>query len=371
MNYIYCTRVRLQLLFMNFFVKIFAALYGLVISVRNFLYDYGLLSSVKFDIPVICVGNITVGGTGKTPMVEFLVEGLDLNGYHVGVISRGYGRRTKGVYIEVTEESVYKDVGDEPLQIKRKFPQAVVVVCADRVAGIKRMRKEHPELSVIVMDDGLQHRAVTPYINIMMLDHTRPVWEDHYLPYGNLRDSISAMYRCHFFMITKTDFDDSKVIEKMYPYQNYLDKHRKSNAKFYFTRVGYESLRAVFGSFQVERRRKPIIALSGVGNPEVFVNYLDQMYDVVAVISKPDHHRYTYDTIKELQELVDKFDAEIIMTEKDAVKFCQSTKLNGNLMKRMFYVPIRMELLQQKEYEFFVELIRQLKNFSNKAYVRG
>ena len=178
-----------------------AVLYRMVVSLRHKLFDCGLLKSKKFDIPIICIGNITVGGTGKTPMSEMLINYM-ARSYRVALLSRGYGRRTKG-YLEVQTTSHYRDVGDEPLQIKRKFPETVVVVCEKRVDGINRLREEHPEVNLIIMDDGFQHRYVDPKINVLMVDSTRPIQSDKMLPLGTLRDLPDQIHRAHYFVVTK------------------------------------------------------------------------------------------------------------------------------------------------------------------------
>ena len=163
-----------------------ALLYKAGVTFRHRLFDWGILKSEKFDIPVICIGNITVGGTGKTPMAEMVIAYMSQM-HRVALLSRGYGRRTKG-YLEVKADSRYRDVGDEPLQIKLKFPDTVVAVCEKRAEGIRRIRAEHPDVDLVVMDDGFQHRYVEPKVNIVMIDATRPVQHDRMLPLGTLRD---------------------------------------------------------------------------------------------------------------------------------------------------------------------------------------
>lgn len=176
-------------------------LYKMAVLFRHQLFDWGILHSEKFDIPVICIGNITVGGTGKTPMAEMVIAYMSQM-HNVALLSRGYGRRTKG-YREVKTDSHYRDVGDEPLQIKLKFPGTVVVVCEKRAEGIRRIRAEHPEVDLIIMDDGFQHRYVEPKINIVMIDATRPIQHDRMLPLGTLRDLPEELHRAHYFVVTK------------------------------------------------------------------------------------------------------------------------------------------------------------------------
>ena len=173
----------------------------MVISIRHWLFDSRIIKSHKFSVPIICVGNITVGGTGKTPVAELLVKSLSAD-RKVALLSRGYGRRTKG-YRLVETSSSYRDVGDEPLQIKLKFPDVLVVVCERRVEAINRSIEEHPDIDVIVMDDGLQHRYVDAHINVVVVDSTRHFEIDDYLPAVTLRDKISALGRGHYFIVTK------------------------------------------------------------------------------------------------------------------------------------------------------------------------
>ena len=178
-----------------------AFLYKAGVTFRHRLFDWGILKSEKFDIPIICIGNITVGGTGKTPMAEMVIAYMSQM-HNVALLSRGYGRRTKG-YLEVRADSHYRDAGDEPLQIKLKFPDTVVAVCEKRSEGIRRICAEHPEVDLIVMDDGFQHRYVEPKINIVMIDATRPVQHDRMLPVGTLRDLPEELHRAHYFVVTK------------------------------------------------------------------------------------------------------------------------------------------------------------------------
>lgn len=178
-----------------------AFFYKMGVTFRHRLFDWGFLKSERFDIPIICIGNITVGGTGKTPMAEMIIAYMSQK-HNIALLSRGYGRKTKG-YREVSLSSHYREVGDEPLQIKLKFPDTVVVVCEKRSEAIRRIRSEHPEVDLIVMDDGFQHRYVEPKINVLMIDATRPIQHDRMLPVGSLRDLPSQIYRAHYFIVTK------------------------------------------------------------------------------------------------------------------------------------------------------------------------
>ena len=272
----------------NFFLMPVSFLYKLGVLLRHRLFDWGILKQEKFDIPVVCIGNITVGGTGKTPMAEMVIAYMAQR-HHVALISRGYGRRTKG-YIEVTPESHYREVGDEPLQIKRKFPDTVVVVCEKRAEGIRRLRQEHPEVDLVVMDDGFQHRYVEPKVNIVMIDATRPVQHDRMLPAGNLRDLPEQLHRAHYFIVTKCPENmapiDRRILRKVLVQVAYQ--------RVYFTRFESFRPRPLFPEFVDEELNygQQVIAMSGIGNPGPFVEGLRNNYKVIEDVRFDDHHVY-------------------------------------------------------------------------------
>ena len=263
-----------------------AFLYKAGVTFRHRLFDWGILKSEKFDIPIICIGNITVGGTGKTPMAEMVIAYMSQM-HNVALLSRGYGRRTKG-YLEVRADSHYRDAGDEPLQIKLKFPDTVVAVCEKRSEGIRRICAEHPEVDLIVMDDGFQHRYVEPKINIVMIDATRPVQHDRMLPVGTLRDLPEELHRAHYFVVTKCP-------ERMAPIDRRILRKvliQVAYQRVYFTR--FESfmpqpLYAEEASGEPLAQGRPVIALSGIGNPKPFVQTLRERYEVVAEMTLDDH----------------------------------------------------------------------------------
>lgn len=342
-------------------------LYGMVVAVRNFLFDTNVLTEVSFDIPVICVGNITVGGTGKTPMVEFLVERLLMN-HRVGVISRGYRRRTKG-YCEVQSDDRYVNVGDEPLQIKRKFPSIVVAVCGDRVYGINRMIQEHPDLEIVIMDDGFQHRYVEPYISIAMIDYTRPVHEDHLLPLGQLRDRQSTLSRARYLMVTKCPE------KNFYPSQMRAMTTRyttKSSQKMFFTRIEYGAVVPVSsGVRRTVSLGSDVIVMSGIGNNAVFADSMAERFRVVDTIEFEDHHVYVTEDLKVMQRLLAEHPMSVIvMTEKDAVKLKNSQKIPNEVMERMFYQTIRMSFVGDNSQEFVEHIEDDLGAFGDDNHIR-
>lgn len=334
-------------------------IYGAVIALRHRLYDWGVKKSYSFDIPIVCIGNITVGGTGKTPTAEFLLSSLS-SSYNIAILSRGYGRRTKG-YREVMADDSYLDVGDEPLQMKSKFPDSVVVVSEDRVAGIERIRKEHPEVNLIIMDDGFQHRKVKAKINIVILDATRPYYNDSLLPLGKLRDLRSRLKAAHFFIVSKCSEDMTPLDRRLW--------HNKLRSiayqKVYFSTItdlpiaplfDYEDREAVDYGQQA-------ILLSSIGNARPFVRAAGERFNVVDKLIFGDHHRYTVDDLKLINEHHKRHPrAIILMTEKDAVKLRRTKRLPERLRRQMYYQPIEMTLINGPDQNFIGHLVAEIEH---------
>ena len=331
-----------------------ALLYKAGVTLRHRLFDWGVLKSERFDIPIICIGNITVGGTGKTPMAEMVIDYMAQH-YRVALLSRGYGRRTKG-YLEVRTDSHYRDVGDEPLQIKRKFPETTVVVCEKRAEGIRRLRAEHPEVNLIVMDDGFQHRDVEPKINVVMIDATRPVQHDRMLPLGTLRDLPEQLHRAHYFIVTKCP-------ERMAPIDRRILRKvliQVAYQRVYFTR--FESFMPQ-PLYPDEVPREPlaqgrsVIALSGIGNPRPFVQSLAERYRVVAEMTLDDHHVYKVRDMHALEALLAGHPgAVIVTTEKDAVKMMRREKIPASVRRALYYQPINISFIEDSATDFLQKL---------------
>lgn len=329
-------------------------IYGWVVHLRNYLFDAGLIRSEKFSIPIICVGNLTVGGTGKTPMAEMIIDYMSRR-HRVALLSRGYGRRTKG-YLEVTPESHYRDVGDEPLQIKLKFPDTPVIVCEKRAEGIRRLTQEHPEVDLIVLDDGFQHRLVSPLVNVVMVDATRPLNEDKFLPYGTLRDDVGQLHRAHYFVVTKCP-DNMTPIERRLMRKNLVCV---AYQKVYFTHMESFRPKPLYPEVAGERaphRGSKVIALSGIGNPLPFHKSLEREFEVVERVVLEDHHVYKVRDVKMLTALLaEHADATIITTEKDAVKFARSKRIPEELQRRFYYLPINIAFTEDSETDLLSRL---------------
>ena len=329
-------------------------LFKAVVTLRHRLFDWGVLKSEKFDIPIICIGNITVGGTGKTPMAEMIIAYMSRT-HRVALLSRGYGRRTKG-YREVETSAHYRDVGDEPLQIKIKFPSTLVVVCEKRAEAIRRIRREHPEIDLIVMDDGFQHRYVEPKINVVMVDATRPVQYDKMLPLGTLRDIPEMLYRAHYFVVTKCP-DGMKPIDRRLMHKSLVSMAYQRN-RIYFTR---------FESFQPEplfstaskpvRHGCEVIAMAGIGNPVPFLRDLDKNYKVVGKMMFKDHHVYSKPDMQALSKLIAQHpDAAVLTTEKDAVRLMRGRNVPAQVRRRLYYIPINISFTESSETDFLQKL---------------
>lgn len=339
-------------------LKIFSApaavLYKAGVILRHRLFDWGVLKSEKFDIPIICIGNITVGGTGKTPMAEMVI-GYMTQMHNVALLSRGYGRRTKG-YREVLADSHYRDVGDEPLQIKLKFPDIVVVVCEKRADGIRRIRAEHPEVDLIIMDDGFQHRYVEPKINIVMIDATRPIQHDSMLPLGTLRDLPEELHRAHYFVVTKCP-------ERMAPIDRRIMRKvliQVAYQKVYFTRFETFIPQPLYpdeASPSPLLQGQAVIALSGIGNPKPFLNSLRERYELVAELTLDDHHVYKVRDMNQLKALLVKYpQAVIVTTEKDAVKMTNPAKIPVEIRRKLYYLPINISFIEDSATDFLQKL---------------
>lgn len=327
-----------------------AMLYGLVVWIRHKMFDAGWLRSQEYDIPIISVGNLTVGGTGKTPVTEMLVGRLSPY-FRIAVLSRGYKRKSKG-YIEVKTNTRTLMAGDEPKQIKLKFPDTIVAVCAKRTEGIDRIRKEHPDVEVIILDDGFQHRYVKPWIDILLIDYNRPIFRDHMLPWGRLRDRKSQMHRAAFVVVTKCPHDitplDRRLFRKsltLYPYQN-----------LYFTKMDLAPLRPVFPEHAPSSPQAgaTVVAMSGIANPAAFRDTLATSYKVVDQLVYPDHHIYRRRDIPVIEKLLNDSPqgSIIVTTEKDMVKLSGAKKMPDHIKRRLYYQPISVSFFDDSERDF-------------------
>ena len=328
-------------------------LYGMVVHIRHKLFDLKILRSEEFDIPVVCIGNLTVGGTGKTPVAELLIERFSEH-YRVGVLSRGYRRRTKG-FVLSTPASSARTIGDEPRQMKLKYPSVPVAVCEKRAEGIRLLRKAHPEIELIILDDAFQHRYVEPWVNSLLMDYNNPVYRDRLLPWGRLRDTRNQIHRANFVLVTKCPDDlnplDMRIVINslgLFPYQS-----------LYFTRMRQGEITPLFADRVVGKVREgdPVIAMSGIANPVPLLESLRKRFDVVAELTFDDHHTYRLSDMRRLEALFAAYpDAVVLTTEKDAVKLTNRKKVPEAVQQRLYYVPIHVSFVADSESEFLRQL---------------
>lgn len=333
-------------------------LYGIAVEARNFLFDVKILKSNKFDIPVICLGNITVGGTGKTPHIEYVVKLLSSK-YKVAILSRGYKRKSKGFLI-VDTDSKAQHVGDEPLQMKQKFPDTLVVVDSNRCKAIEKILSIEPEErpDIILMDDGFQHRFVSPSLSVLLVDSNRPVFEDTLLPAGNLREPLKGKNRANMVIVTKCSRDMQPIDFRIYENGLNLFPHQQ----LYFTTFDYGNLSPVFANQNLREiepddlRKKHVFLVTGIASPQPLVEKLELKTYNLYTKFYPDHHFFKESDIEDIKKELDEIDDDdkiIVTTEKDAVRFRELTFLDEDLKQRMYYIPIEVIFLDKSEKESF------------------
>lgn len=315
---------------------------------RNKFFDWKVLKEVGFDVPVITVGNIAVGGTGKTPHVEYLVGAFRRN-RKVAVLSRGYRRNTKG-FIIAGRTSTPRDIGDESYQIYHKFKgEVTVAVCEDRVFGIRELMRLDPGIEMIILDDAFQHRYVKPAVSIVITEYNHPLSEDRMLPYGRLREPARGINRADIVIVTKcpagmTPWDYRSVIND---YNLFPSQH------LFFSHYAYQPLQPVFPDVTTSvpyldwlSSGDSILAVAGIGNPRPFVRHLKSFGAKVKVDIFADHHQYNKKDIEYLLERYKSLKGKqriIVTTEKDAVRLAANPYFPHELKAVSYYLPIQVE----------------------------
>ena len=325
----------------------FSLLYGSILALRNLCYDKGWFKSKSYAIPIICVGNLSIGGTGKSPMIEYLISFLKED-YKVAVLSRGYKRNTSG-FRDVLINSKAEDVGDEPLQIKRKFPEVMVAVCADRQEGIEKIRIK---ANVILLDDAFQHRKVSASTNILLTTFDDLYVHDMVLPAGNLRESKRGAKRADLVMVTKCPEKHSHA--KLQEIQYILNL--KPPQKIYFSKISYDdSICGISKTLPLNYLlNKNFTLVTGIANSKPLVEFLKQNQFNFEHKKFPDHHHFSNSEIKNFKE------KEIILTtEKDFVRL--EPRLNKSAI---YYLPIKTAILNEQEKFFKEYIINEIENFS-------
>ncbi|MFA7116126.1 MAG: tetraacyldisaccharide 4'-kinase [Bacteroidales bacterium] len=323
--------------------KILLAPYYLILYIRNKFYDKGWKKSYEFETPIICVGNITVGGTGKTPHIEMLIRMFQTE-KRVAVISRGYKRKTKS-YLEVNIDMTSSDCGDEPLQIKKKFPNVRVVVDSNRKRAIEKFealdKNERPEL--ILLDDAYQYRRVKPSKTLLLVNYSRPIWKDYLLPLGRLRDLFSQVSRADAVIVTKVIDDIDISVRRRWRKNLRL----REEQVLFFSKIVYNTVNPVFNKECDQRYTyaKSAIAFSAIANNNAFNFNLSEKYQILDSIKFIDHHDFTKSDIRKISKMCRKNPiSALITTEKDAQRL-YSKNLPKEIKSRLFYFPIEVEIM--------------------------
>jgi len=349
-------------------------IYGSLIRLRNTLFEVGMLKSHSFDVPLISVGNITVGGTGKTPHVEYLIRLLQ-DKFRVAVLSRGYKRKSRG-FVIANEESTVKDIVDEPYQMKQKFPHVTVAVDKNRHNGINKLTEGEAgkKIDVVLLDDAFQHRYVKPGINILLVDYHRLIIYDKLLPAGRLREPLSGKDRADIVIVTKCPRDlkpmEFRVITKamcLYPYQH-----------LYFTMLDYDALRPIYCGeerpLDTISADDHILLLTGIASPRQMIVDLSPYSTHIQPLTFGDHHTFTARDVEKINETFADMPGPklIITTEKDATRLFGLKGLSKEVRHNIYTLPVKIEFMLGQEETFNENIIGYVrKNSRNSILVKA
>lgn len=346
----------------------FSWIYGSIVRFRNWLFDIGLKKSKSFSIPIISVGNITVGGSGKTPHVEYLIRLLH-DKAKIAVLSRGYKRKSHG-YILANESTTMPEIGDEPFQMHEKFSDIYVAVDAKRARGIENLQNDEvsKDVDVVLLDDAFQHRYVKPGINILLVDYHRLIIYDKMLPAGRLREPLSGKNRADIVIITKCPKDlkpmEFRVLTKamdLYPFQ-----------KLYFTSIDYDTPKGVFEEKQIgldKLQDYHVLLLTGIASPKQMEHDLKPMTKDITNLSFGDHHSFKG---KDIDRINDTFESMpepriIITTEKDAVRLRETDGLYEKVKSNMYELPIKVSFMLDQQDNFNEKIISYVRKNSRNS----
>lgn len=345
----------MPLLLIKFILFPFAVLYDAVTSLRNILYERGYKPSATFEIPVIAVGNLTVGGTGKTPMTEYLIRLLH-NQYNTAVLSRGYGRSTRGFVLADGEKDAAA-LGDEPFQIFSKFNGVSVAVGEERALAISYLLNERPDTELVLLDDAFQHRKVKPSFLILLTDFNRPFYKDFLLPAGRLRESRRGADRADVVVITKCPPNLSE--EEMMTIERAVRSY--TTKPLFFSRIRYGNPVSINGAGGFPDK---VVLVSGIAKHQPFEAECRKHYKVVQHLTFRDHHQYSEHNVEEIVLLAKRNNAAVLMTEKDASKLAHPTFAKKWNNTPVFYLPIECEFIKNgKEFdEMVLNVVRSYKS---------
>jgi len=325
----------------------FSLIYGLIIWLRNKIYDKGIYSAIRFSIPVISVGNLSTGGTGKTPHIEYLIR-LLMYEFRVATMSRGYKRRSRG-FLLADEHSDAASLGDEPMQFHRKFPGIAVSVCEERMTGIPELMSRCPETEVILLDDAYQHRSVQPGLNILITDYYKPFYEDFILPFGSLREGRKSYMRADIIIVSKCpgnlpDEQKQHIRSRIRPLPH---------QQVFFSTVRYEAFADFFSGEPLRPETDThFVLVSGIARPEPLSDYLRTQGAPVHVLRYADHHYFTESDLSEIRQTIQQWQVArkaIIVSEKDAVRLLLHKDTLSTWGVPVYVLPISICLLEDAD----------------------
>lgn len=353
-------------MFSNFFLRSFrilllpfALLYWLIIAIRNWLYNKKIFGSTGFGLPVICVGNLSVGGTGKSPMVEYLVSNFK-DKFKVATLSRGYKRKTKG-YALADDNSTALEIGDEPMQFHLKFPDVPVAVGEERVFAIPQLLHDRPGTEAIILDDAFQHRAIKAGLNILLTDSGNLFTRDFYLPTGDLRDLKSNYKRADIIIVTKckpnlTEEEKKNIIKEIRPL---------SHQHVFFAAIQYGQMYHITERSAYELNdQTEVLLVSGIANPRPLKKLLEEHSDTYYLMQYADHHIFSIDDLNDIKKKFRSIEAErkiILTTEKDSVRLAKFTRELTELP--LYVIPIRHFFLFDEAGKFNQLITDFIRNF--------
>jgi len=337
----------------------FALLYGIIIIVRNFLYDKNYLRSSEFNFPLICVGNLSVGGTGKSPMVEYLIQLLRPH-FKIATVSRGYKRKTKG-YVLAKDNTTALEIGDEPMQFHINFPDIAVAVGEERLVAIPQLLHDKPDTQAIILDDAFQHREVRAGLNILLTQYDDLFTKDFFLPTGDLRDQRSSYKRADVIIVTKcpaniTEQERIEIVNEIEPL-----KHQK----IFFTTIEYGVPYHISNhSFRKITHEDEVLLVCGIANPKPLKDYIFDNAATYYQMDYSDHHIFRIDDLKDIRKKYENISADkkmIITTEKDAVRLIKFTDELKDM--HLYVLPIRHKFLFNAGSEFDGVVVNFIRNF--------
>ena len=338
----------------------FAILYGWVVALRNWLYSKEYLKSVQFNKPMICIGNLSLGGTGKSPMVEYLLSIL-ADDYKVATLSRGYKRKTEG-YALANQSTSALEIGDEPMQFHIKYPNVAVAVGERRIEAIPQLIQDVPNVEVIILDDAFQHREIVADFNILLTEYDNLYCDDFFIPTGDLRDERKSAKRANIIIVTKCDpsltiVEKEEIIEKLNP---------EPHQHIFFTTIAYDTPYHIYNPSDqwVLTMRDEVLLVCGIANPLPLKNYIHEKTHTYYQISYSDHHIFSIEDLNEIKEKFNQINSKsklILTTEKDAVRLVKYTKELNDIP--LYVLPIQPQFLFGEQGKFDHLVINHVAQF--------